>query len=310
MLARLINGCRRDVDLDRAGGPMGVSNALYVAKREDAPLALGKREPVKQPKPTPKPTPAKEPKTGKAPKSTKTAKSSSSSAKPTDGPSCGKRGVSRPLPKGKGKGKGKSSTSPAKPAIAKRAAKPSPSDQSTEPTKLNGGLVRRTNQFVMNGPPVKALIQERVPLSTEDLGGCSVILIASNTHAYGIHCSRGAISASGAYTTPVDVATSATKALVNMYKEDSGVTGKVKAMIITADQENFGDETIPAIEKELVDGGIADIIWYPYDAKKIFNMPAGQGKKDAGKLTVQAAGHGLLPQVHLGLDNQCLNFSK
>ena len=166
----------------------------------------------------------------------------------------------------------------------------------------------------MSGGPKMGLLNEPTPLWTDQLGGCSVVVIASSTHVFATHCPRGrgtfdpVTGTMGSdYVTPEVVAQAEAEQLIMLWKTKKAEAGSVKAMVITADQTPYSDDVAITMRNELAKGGIAKIDWYTYDAMAIFAMPAGEAKLAAGRLTINAAGAGKLPAVILG--GTCYNFT-
>jgi hypothetical protein len=206
----------------------------------------------------------------------------------------------------------------AAPVCKKKAvAKPIPKRKAVVPPKTGPrSLDKRAPQhFALNGPPKMGLLNEPTPLWTSDLMGCTVVIIASTTHVFGVHCSRGRGTVTPFhvqtgtmppdYQTPEAVATAAIRDLLALYTPNKVAAGKgVQAMVITATQP-WGDDVATQMQTDLVAGGITTVKWYTYDAMAISRL-TGAAKTAAGQLTVKAAGAGKLPVVQLG--DVCYNF--
>lgn len=109
------------------------------------------------------------------------------------------------------------------------------------------------------------LLNTAMPLYTDELSACSVIVIASTTHVFGTHCSRGSFgpSVQGEYIQPVDGAKAEAAEIVKLYTAHKKEAGSIKAMIFSADQAPTSDDAAAALRDGLVAGGIDKIDWFP-----------------------------------------------
>jgi len=174
------------------------------------------------------------------------------------------------------------------------------------------GLVPRAGavKFEMNGPPQQATLNSADDvLWTSDIGGCSVVIIASPTTAFAVHVARGSmgIDAQGQYVHNGDedqMATTAVTDLMALYNQHQAEAGTVKAMVITADQGPDGDSVLNSLWAGL--STIPSKNYNTYDAWAIYHMPAGDAKRWAGQLQIRWVEGGHWPAVNLG--DQCFEF--
>ncbi|KAG9241777.1 hypothetical protein BJ878DRAFT_544895 [Calycina marina] len=199
-------------------------------------------------------------------------------------PVCKKKGTALTIPKLKTKSESRSS--------------------SEEPAKKvhrfldngNRSLDKRATQlFEMNRGPRMGYLNEPQPLKTKGLMGCSVVIIASTTHVFATHCSRGKGTFDQQnimgpdYVEPEYVAAAAINEILDLYAPHKVAAGnRVKAMLITADQP-YTDNVAAQMQADLIKGGISDVKWYRYNAMAISEMPETE-REAAGALTVNAAG--------------------
>lgn len=165
-------------------------------------------------------------------------------------------------------------------------------------------LVRRTeNHFAMNGPTQYITIQDgNDVLWTDNLGGCSVVIIASRKYAFAVHVARGSLG-TDAHGQVVhmnnqdQMATTAAKNLMALYDQHRAQAGEVKAIVLTADQGGH-DSVLTALWNEL--STIDKKSYTTYDAMAIFQMPPGDAKTRAGTLQIRGVGGKKMPKVYLG----------
>jgi hypothetical protein len=127
----------------------------------------------------------------------------------------------------------------------------------------------------MNGPPKMAVLQSQNPLMTQYLGGCSVAIIASPTHAFGIHVARGhpVMLANGSVgyvtgKTPVQMATTAANQLIQLWRQNQAAAGPVKGMVITAlEMAQGGDEVADAMYRA-IQAAVPITTWNTYSARE------------------------------------------